>query len=79
MKKNMGVIDRVVRIILAAAVAVLYFTDVINGTLAIILGILALIFLVTSIISFCPLYLPFGLSTVCKKEGEGKETPAAGA
>ena len=79
MKKNMGVIDRVVRIILAAAVAVLYFTGVIGGTLAIILGILAVIFLVTSLISFCPLYLPFGLSTICKKEDAGKETPATGA
>lgn len=79
MKKNMGVIDRVVRIILAVAVAVLYFTGVINGTLAIILGILAVVFLVTSLISFCPLYLPFGLSTICTKEDAGKETPAADA
>jgi hypothetical protein len=79
MKKNMGTIDRIVRIILAAAVAVLYFTGVIGGTLAIILGILAVIFLVTSLVSFCPLYFPFGLSTICKKEDAGKETPAAGA
>lgn len=79
MKKNMGVIDRVVRIALALVIGVLYFTNVIGGTLGIILGILAIIFLVTSLISFCPLYLPFGLSTICKREDTGKETPAEGA
>jgi len=63
MKKNMGSIDRIIRIALAVLVAVLYFTNVIGGTLAIILGILALIFLVTSLFGVCPLYMPFGLST----------------
>jgi hypothetical protein len=67
MKQNMGTIDRVVRLILVAVVAALYFTGQISGTLAIVLGVLAIIFLVTSIIGWCPLYLPLKLST---KKGE---------
>ena len=67
MTKNLGTIDRIVRFLFAAAVAVLYFTGVISGTLAIILGVLAAIFLVTSLIGFCPLYVPFKLSTAGKK------------
>jgi hypothetical protein len=67
MKKNMGIIDRVIRILVAVLIVVLYFSDVISGTLAIILLILAGIFILTSFISFCPLYFPFGLSTK-KKE-----------
>jgi hypothetical protein len=63
MKKNMGTIDKVIRILVAVVVVVLYFTHVISGTLAIILLILSAIFVVTSLIGFCPLYLPFGLST----------------
>lgn len=70
MKKNVGTIDKAVRILLAVAVAVLYFTNVISGTLAIILLVLAAILVVTSFISFCPLYFPFGLSTR-KKENQG--------
>lgn len=68
MKKNMGTVDRIVRLILVAVVMLLYFTGVINGTLAIILGVLAVVFFVTSLISFCPLYLPFGISTRKKSE-----------
>ena len=67
MKKNMGSTDRGIRIFLALVVAVLYFTDVISGTAAIILGILGLIFLVTSLFSFCPLYWPFKISTAKKQ------------
>ncbi|NNE36401.1 MAG: DUF2892 domain-containing protein [Rhodothermales bacterium] len=67
MKKNMGMLDRGVRVVIALVVAVLYFTNVISGTVAIILGILAVVFLATSLVSTCPLYLPFGLSTVRKK------------
>lgn len=67
MTKNMGTVDRIVRFVIAVAVAILYFTGVISGTLAIILGVLAVIFLATSIIGFCPLYAPFKLSTVRKK------------
>lgn len=66
MMKNMGGLDRILRILLAVAVVVLYFTGVISGTLAIILGIVAVIFLLTSLIGFCPLYKPFGISTLKK-------------
>ena len=66
MKKNMGSLDRTVRIIVAALVAVLYFTGVIQGTWAIILSALAVVFLLTSSVSFCPLYAIFGINT-CKK------------
>ncbi len=67
LNKNMGTADRVIRIAFAALVAVLYFTGTITGTFALILGILAVIFLATSIFAFCPLYLPFKFSTM-KKE-----------
>ena len=63
MKLNMGMIDRSARLVIAAIIAVLYFTGQITGTLAIVLGIVGIIFLVTSIIGWCPAYLPFGLST----------------
>ena len=63
MTKNMGAIDRVIRIVLALTVGVLYFTGQISGTVALILGILAVVFVLTSLVSTCPLYLPFGLST----------------
>jgi hypothetical protein len=63
MKKNMGIVDRTIRIAIAAIIAVLYFTDFISGTLAIVLMIFAVIFLLTSFVSFCPLYLPFKLNT----------------
>ena len=67
MKKNMGNVDRIVRVLFAVVVAVLYFTGTIEGTLAIILGALAVIFVLTSLISFCPLYLPFKLNTGAKE------------
>jgi len=70
MKKNMGAIDKIVRVVLAAVIAVLYFANVIPGTLGIILLVLAIVFLLTSLVSFCPLYLPFGLSTLKKKESK---------
>lgn len=63
MKKNMGSADRVVRIILAAVFAVLYFTGTVTGTLGIILLVLGGIFLLTSLVSFCPLYALVGLRT----------------
>lgn len=63
MKQNMGSTDRIIRVVLAIAVAVLYFTGVISGTVAIILGILGIVFLLTSVVGFCPLYAPFKLST----------------
>jgi hypothetical protein len=64
MTKNLGTVDRIIRFIFAVAVAALYITGVISGTLAIILGILAAVLLVTSIVGFCPLYVPFKISTV---------------
>lgn len=67
MKKNMGTTDKLIRIVLAVVVAILYYTDVINGTLALVLGILAAIFVFTSFISFCPLYAPFGINTCPNK------------
>ncbi len=67
MKKNMGTIDKVIRILIAVVVVVLWLTNIISGTVAIILLALSAIFVVTSLLSFCPLYLPFGLSTK-KKE-----------
>ena len=63
MKKNMGTIDRVIRVVVALTVGVLYLTGQISGTAAIILGILAVVFVLTSLMGSCPLYLPFGLST----------------
>jgi hypothetical protein len=63
MKRNMGTVHKVIRILVAVVVIVLYFTHVISGTLAIILLALSAIFVVTSLLSFCPLYLPFSLST----------------
>ena len=63
MKKNMGTLDRIIRLAMVVLVAVLYFTDVISGTLAIILGIVAAVFLITSLLGTCPLYMPFGIST----------------
>lgn len=63
MKKNMGSADRIVRILIAALVAVLYFTGTITGTLGIVLLVLAGVFVLTSLISFCPLYKIVGLNT----------------
>lgn len=63
MKKNMGSLDRIIRIALVALVAVLYFTGVISGTWAIILGVVAVVLLLTSLVGVCPLYMLFGIST----------------
>jgi len=65
MKKNMGTADRIIRVIIAAIIAILFFTKVLSGTLGVILLIISVVFLLTSVISFCPLYAPFGIST-CK-------------
>jgi hypothetical protein len=64
----MGSIDKIIRVLVAVVIGVLYFTDQITGTAAIILGIFAVIFLLTSAIGFCPLYLPLKLSTIKKKD-----------
>jgi hypothetical protein len=63
MKPNMGTVDRVIRILAAIGIAGLYFANLISGTTAIILLVLAGVFILTSFMSFCPLYLPFGIST----------------
>lgn len=67
MKANMGSLDRIVRIVLAVVMAVLYFQGIVAGTLGIILVVAAVIFALTSLISFCPLYTIFGLSTKNKE------------
>lgn len=63
MKSNMGTTDRTIRLIIAAIIAALYFGGQITGTVAIVLGIVAVAFLVTSLVGWCPVYLPFGIST----------------
>jgi len=65
MKKNMGSTDKSIRILVAVLVGVLYFTNLISGTLALVLEILAVVFLLTSFLSFCPLYAIFNINT-CK-------------
>lgn len=62
----MGTLDKGIRILIAVVIAILYFTGQISGTLAIVLLVFALIFVITSFIGFCPLYLPFGISTLKK-------------
>jgi hypothetical protein len=63
MKKNMGIADRVIRVLVALAIAGLYFGNIISGTVALILLVLSAVFFLTSLVSFCPLYLPFHIST----------------
>lgn len=63
MTQNMGTADRLIRIALALGVAVLYFTGRIGGTPALLLEILAIVFVLTSVVGWCPAYLAFGLST----------------
>ena len=68
MKKNMGTADRLIRMLVAIVIAVLFFTNTISGMTAGILMGVAGIFLLTSFVSTCPLYLPFGISTRSKKQ-----------
>jgi len=68
MKKNVGNVDRVIRILLALAVVILALTNVITGTTAIVLLVLSAILLITGFISFCPLYWPLGINTTGKKK-----------
>ncbi|MGD2154114.1 MAG: DUF2892 domain-containing protein [Gemmatimonadales bacterium] len=63
MTKNMGTLDRGIRTLIAVVIAILYFTNVIGGTLALVLGIVAVVFLVTSFVGWCPAYMPLKLST----------------
>ena len=68
LQKNMGIFDRIIRSVIAIVIAVLYFTGRISGLTAIILAVVAIIFIVTSFVSFCTLYTPFGLSTRKKEK-----------
>ncbi|MGB5321637.1 YgaP family membrane protein [Lutimonas sp.] len=68
MKKNMGTADKSIRILVAAIIGVLYYMGTISGTLGIVLLVLAGVFVLTSFISFCPLYAPFGITTCAVKE-----------
>ena len=67
MKANMGSTDKVIRILIALIIGVLYYIGIISGTTALVLEVFAVIFVLTSLISFCPLYLLMGIST-CKKK-----------
>jgi len=67
MQQNMGMADRIIRGIIVVVIAALYFTGQVSGTAAVILGIIAIAFFVTSLIGWCPSYLPFGIST--RKKG----------
>jgi hypothetical protein len=68
MKKNMGSADKIIRLLLAAVFILLVIFEVVSGTLVYILLALAAIFILTSLINWCPLYVPFGISTCRKKE-----------
>lgn len=73
MKKNMGGMDKIIRLIIAAIIIVLFFMDVLTGIPGIVFLVIAGIFIVTSIFGVCPLYLPFGLTTCPKEEPSKKE------
>ncbi len=70
MKKNIGTGDRAVRIIAALLIAVLYFLQVISGTTAIVLLVIAGVLMLTALLGFCPLYRILGISSERKKEQE---------
>jgi len=73
MTKNMGGVDRTIRLLIVLVIAALYFAHRLSGTLAIVLEVVALAFLVTSVIGWCPGYMPFGFTT------RNQAPPAAGA
>ncbi len=68
MNKNMGNLDRIFRLVIAVTFAILFFTKIIPGTIGIVLMVLAVVFLLTSFIGFCPLYAPFGINTCGNKK-----------
>ncbi|MDH5603653.1 MAG: DUF2892 domain-containing protein [Cyclobacteriaceae bacterium] len=70
MEKNLGALDRIIRLVVAATIAVLYFSGIISGTLAIVLLVVAGILVLTSLITFCPLYALFGLTSTGKNQSE---------
>jgi len=68
MKLNMGNTDRIIRVVVAIVLGVLYFTGLITGTIGIVAMVLAAVFILTSLVGTCPLYLPFGIRTNSKKD-----------
>lgn len=72
--KNMGIIDRIIRLVLAVAIAVLYFAGAISGTAAIVLGIIGIVLLVTSVSAVCPAYFPFKIKTIKNTSGTSSTT-----
>jgi len=72
MKKNMGAVDRVIRIVVALVIGGLLFTGRLHGTLAIVLGVVAVAFVGTSLVGWCPVYMPLKLST-CKMPATAKK------
>lgn len=71
MKSNIGSTDKIIRILLAIVIAVLYFTKVISGTTGIILLALGVILLLTALINFCPIWAMLGINTEKKKDKTG--------
>ena len=68
MKANMGSADRIIRLVLAVIFAIIFFTETVSGTWGILLMTLAVVFTLTSFVSFCPLYAPFGFNTCSTKK-----------
>jgi hypothetical protein len=68
MKKNIGSADRIIRVIIAAIIGVLYFTGTITGTLGIVLLVFAVLLILTSAVSFCPVFRLFGINSCSLKE-----------
>jgi hypothetical protein len=66
MLQNMGTADRIIRILVVLVIAALYFSGKLSGTVAIVLGVIAVAFLVTGLVGFCPAYFPFKISTMRK-------------
>jgi len=72
MKKNMGPADKVIRLLLAATFVVLFLTNIVTGALGYVLLVLAVIFILTSLVSFCPLYTLINANTCPAKDKEVK-------
>lgn len=73
MKKNIGSTDYIIRLVIATVIVILYFRNIITGTWALILGIAAFLLIVTASFRTCPLYLPFGITTLKKKKDEKQD------
>ncbi|MEA1785827.1 DUF2892 domain-containing protein [Arenibacter sp. GZD96] len=73
MKKNMGKLDKILRVLLALSIAILIYFDILKGALAYVLLAVAAVFVLTSLVGFCPLYGIFGIGT-CKVKGDSKKS-----